>query len=333
MVKIAVVGAESSIGREVLNFLADGGYRPADVVALEPRAVLGNQVSFGEEDDIDVVNLDNFDFSGIEAAIFATTEEISKRFVHKALDKGVKVVDCSGCFFSDTDVPMIVAGVNDAEIKNARRNLVSVPSATVAQILLPLVEIDKKFKIKRLVVSTYNSTSVYGKEGMDELFSQTRRIFMNESLADCQNVFGKQIAFNAIPQVEEFIGDETKYEWSINAEVKKVLNSNVKVHANCAFVPAFVGSAAYVNVECEKDVDVDEVASMMKQTKDVIVFDKKVSGGYVTMNDVQGEIEVYVSRLRQDVSVENGFSFWCVADNLRFGVAGNAYKIARLWTK
>lgn len=333
MAKIAVVGAEGSIGREVLNFLADGGYRLSDVVALEPRAVLGSQASFGEEEDIDVLNLDSFDFSGIDVAIFATTEEISKRFVHKALDKGAKVIDCSGCFFSDTDVPMIVAGVNEAEIKNAKRNLVSVPSATVAQILLPLVEVNKKCKIKRLVVSTYNSTSVYGKEGMDELFSQTRKIFMNESLVDDQKVFGKQIAFNAIPQVEEFIGDETKYEWSINAEVKKVLNSNVKVHANCAFIPAFVGSAAYVNVECEKDVDVDEIASMMKQTKDVIVFDKKVSGGYVTLNDVQGETEVYVSRLRQDVSVENGFSFWCVADNLRFGVAGNAYKIARLWAK
>ena len=333
MTKIAVVGAEGSIGREVLNFLADGGYSQADVVALEPKAVLGSQVSFGEDEDIDVINLDGFDFSGVKIAIFATSEEISKRFVNKALDKGVKVVDCSGCFFGDSDVPMVVAGVNDNEIKNAKRNLVSVPSAMVTQILLPLVEVDKKLKIKRLVVSTYNSTSVYGKEGMDELFSQTRMIFMNESLADCQNIFGKQIAFNAIPQVEEFIGDETKYEWSINAQAKKVLNKDIKVHANCAFIPAFVGSAAYVNVECEKDVDVDEVATMMKQTKDVVVFDKKVPGGYVTLNDVQGEIEVYVSRLRQDVSVENGFSFWCVADNLRFGVAGNAYKIARMWAK
>ena len=333
MTKIAVVGAEGNIGREVLNFLADGGYSQADVVALEPKAVLGSQVSFGEDEDIDVINLDGFDFSGVKIAIFATSEEISKRFVNKALDKGVKVVDCSGCFFGDSDVPMVVAGVNDNEIKNAKRNLVSVPSAMVTQILLPLVEVDKKLKIKRLVVSTYNSTSVYGKEGMDELFSQTRMIFMNESLADCQNIFGKQIAFNAIPQVEEFIGDETKYEWSINAQAKKVLNKDIKVHANCAFIPAFVGSAAYVNVECEKDVDVDEVATMMKQTKDVVVFDKKVPGGYVTLNDVQGEIEVYVSRLRQDVSVENGFSFWCVADNLRFGVAGNAYKIARMWAK
>lgn len=333
MKKIAVVGAESSIGREVLNFLADGGYRVDEVAALESRAPLGSQASFGEDDDIDVLNLDDFDFSGVSTAVFATSEEISKRFVGKALAKGVRVVDCSGAFFGDAEVPMIVAGVNDEELKNAGRNLVSVPSAVVTQILLPLAEADKKYQIKRLVVSTYISTSVYGKEGMDELFAQTRKIFMNESLADNQKVFEKQIAFNVIPQVEDFIGDETQYEWSINAETKKVLGHDIKVHANCAIVPAFVGSAAYVNVECEKDVDVDEAAELMKQTKDVIVFDKKVKGGYVTLNDVQGEIEVYVSRLRQDVSVENGFSFWCAADNLRFGMAGNAYKIIRLWDK
>ena len=333
MKKIAVIGAEGSIGREVLNFLADGGYRPQDVTALDVNVPMGTQVSFGEEDDIDVLSLDSFDFVGTEIAVFAASEEISKRYVSKALTKNVKVIDCSGCFFGDADVPLIVAGVNDGQLAKAERGLVSVPSAAVAQILLPLAEVDNKYGIKRLVVSTYTSTSIYGKEGMDELFAQTRKIFMNESLADNQKVFEKQIAFNAIPQVDEFIGDETKYEWSINAETKKILGHEVKVHANCAIIPAFVGSAAYVNVECMQDVDVDEVAELMKKTKDVIVFDKKVKGGYVTMNDVQGEIEVYVSRLRQDVSVDNGFSFWCVADNLRFGVAGNAYKIIKLWSK
>ena len=333
MSKIAVIGAEESIGREVLNFLADGNYKVSDVVALEPKALLGSTVSYGEDDEIDVHNLDDFDFSGIDLAVFASSEEISKRFVSKALAKGIKVIDCTTNFFSDSDVPMIVAGVNDEQLKTAKRNLVSVPSAAVTQILLPLVEVDKKYNVTRLVVSTYTSTSVYGKAGMDELFSQTRRIFMNESLADNQKIFEKQIAFNVIPQVEDFIGDETKYEWSINAETKKVLGRDIKVHANCAFIPAFIGNAAYVNVECENDVDVDDVEKLMKQTRDVIVFDKKVKGGYVTLNDVQGEIEVYVSRLRQDVSVENGFSYWCAADNLRFGVAGNVYKIIRSWMK
>ena len=263
----------------------------------------------------------------------AASEEISRRYALKAAEKGCKVIDCSGYFFADADVPMIVAGVNDEKLKEVKKGIVSVPSAMVTQILLPLKAADEMYKIKRLIVSTYTSTSVYGKEGMDELFNQTRKIFMNESLVDYQKVFEKQIAFNVIPQVEEFIGEETKCEWAINAETKKVLNHDIKVHANCAFIPAFIGNAAYVNVECEKEVDVDKVREQMKKTNGVIVFDKNVKGGYVTLNDVQGEIEVYVSRLRQDASVDNGFSFWSAADNLRFGMAGNAYKIMKEWLK
>ena len=333
MKKIAVVGAEDSIGHEILAFLADGGYRSADVVALDLRAPMGTQVSYGEDEDIDVFGLEDFDFAGVDIAVFTLGEEATGKYINKAVNKGVKVIDCSGYSFADADVPMIVCGVNDDSIDAAKRGIVGVPSATVAQILLPLSEIDKQYGLKRLIISTYTSTSFCGKEGMNELFAQTRKIFMNESLVDNQKVFEKQIAFNAIPQVDEFIGDETRYEWCINAETKKVLGHDIKVHANCAIIPAFVGNAAYVNVECEKEVDVDDVAELMKKTQDVIVFDKKVKGGYVTMSDVQGEIEVYVSRLRQDVSVDNGFSFWCVADNLRFGVAGNAYKIIKRWCK
>lgn len=333
MKKIAVIGVCESVGREILAFLADGGYKLDDVVALEPKAPLGTMASFGEEEDIDVVSLDNFDFAEAEIAIFAASEEISRRYASKAAEKGCKVIDCSGYFFADADVPMIVAGVNDGKLKEAKKGIVSVPSAMVTQILLPLKAADEMYKIKRLIVSTYTSTSVYGKEGMDELFNQTRKIFMNESLVDNQKVFEKQIAFNVIPQVEEFIGEETKCEWAINAETKKVLNHDIKVHANCAFIPAFIGNAAYVNVECEQEVDVDKVREQMKKTNGVIVFDKNVKGGYVTLNDVQGEIEVYISRLRQDASVENGFSFWSAADNLRFGMAGNAYKIMKEWLK
>ena len=333
MKDIAVVGVCESIGREVLAFLADGGYKPENVAALEPKAPLGALASFGEEEDIDVEALENFDFSSVKVVVFAASEEISRRYAPKAAEKGCKVIDCTAAFFADADVPMVVAGVNDEQLSKAVKNIVSVPSAMVTQILLPLKKVDDLCQIKRLVVSTYTSTSVYGKEGMDELFNQTRKIFMNESLADNQKVFEKQIAFNAIPQVEEFIGEETKYEWAINAETKKVLNRDVKVHANCAFIPAFIGNAAYVNVECEKEVDVDEVRKLMKQTDGVIVFDKNVKGGYVTLNDVQGEIEVYISRLRQDASVENGFSFWAAADNLRFGMAGNAFNIMKQWLK
>lgn len=333
MSKIAVIGVNESVGREILAYLADDGWKSENIVALEPRAPLGTMVSFGEEEDIDVINLDEFDFSGVDLAVFAGSEEVSKRYINKALSKNVKVIDCTSLYFADSDVPMIVAGVNDTALSQAKRNLISIPSAAVTQILLPLNAVDKQYQIKRLVVSTYTSTSVYNKEGMDELFNQTRKIFMNESIADHQSVFNKQIAFNIIPQVEDFIGEETKYEWSINSETKKVLGRDIKVHANAAFVPTFIGNAAYVNVECANEVDIDDVRKLMQKTDGVIVFDKQVKGGYVTINDVQGEIEVYVSRLRQDVSVENGFSFWCVADNLRFGVAGNAFKLIKAWLK
>lgn len=331
MKKIAVVGASESVGREILSFLEADGYKASDVFALEHKAVLGNQVSYGEDDELDVLNLDDFDFSKVNVAIFATTAELAKRYVPKALSKGVKVVDCSTAFFADSDVPMIVAGVNDDKIAGAGRGLVSVPSAAVTQMLLPLSRVCKKYSLARLVVSTYMSTSVYGKEAMDELFDQIRKIYMNDTLVDDQKVFHKQIAFNAIPQVGDFLGDETECEWALNAETKKVLDSNIKVHANCAVIPAFIGCAQYVNVESKDEIDVEDVRALMKEVNGVVVFDKHTDGGYVTISDVQGEDDVYVSRLRQDVSVENGVSFWCVADNLRVGVAKNAHAVMKLF--
>jgi len=331
MDKIAIIGAMESVGREILGFLADSGVQKSNVFALEPKSSLGTMVAFGEEEDLDVLNLEDFDFAKVKLAVFASSEEISKRYVPKALAKDVKVIDATSQFFADADVPMIVSGVNDVILAKTKRNLICVPSASVSQILLPLAKVDEKYGLKRIIASTYSSTSMYGKEGMDELFAQTRRIFMNEGISDKQEVFAKQIAFNVIPQVGDFIGEETKCEWGMNSEIKKVLGKDIKVHANCAFIPAFVGNAAFVNVECGHEVDVDDIRGLMKKTPGVIIFDKQTKGGYVTLNDVQGEVEVYVSRLRQDASVENGFSFWCVADNLRFGVAGNVFKIIKNW--
>lgn len=331
MKKIAVVGVMESIGREILNLLEESGVSAKDVFAVGYKVALGNQVSYGEDAELDVFNLDDFDFSKVDSAIFATTAEISKRYVPKALSKNVKVIDCSSAFFSDADVPMIVAGVNDNKITEASKGLVSCPSSAVTQMLLPLSGFKSKYGIKRIVVSTYTSTSIYDKQGMDELFNQVRRIYMNDTLSDEQKVFKKQIAFNVIPQVGEFLGDETDYEWALNAETKKVLSADVRVHANCAIIPAFVGCGMYVNIECDIDVDVEDVRNEMKQISGVVVFDKHVDGGYVTLNDVQGESDVYISRLRQDVSVENGISFWSVADNLRAGVAANAFKVLKLF--
>jgi len=330
MKKIAVVGVQETIGREILSFLEENGYRADDVIALEPGSPLGNMVSYGEENDLDVRNLNDFDFETADIALFASTVEIAKQFVPKALAKNCRVIDCSGAFVSDADVPLIIAGYNDSRIRKAHRGLIAVPSAAVTQMLVPLQKINSEYAINRLVVSTYTSTSVYGKEAMDELFSQIRRIYMNDTLADDQKVFNKQIAFNVIPQIGEFIGEETQCEWAMNAETKKILGGDVRIHANCAVVPAFIGAGLFVNVECGHDVDVDDVRKLMKQTPGVVVFDKNLDGGYVTLADIQGENDIYVSRLRQDVSVDNGFSFWCVADNLRAGVAKNAFEVMKL---
>ena len=212
----------------------------------------------------------------------------------------------------------------------AAKGLISIPSAAVIQMLTPLLKIQENYNIKRIVVSTYTSTSVYGKEAMDELFSQTRRIYMNAPIVDDQQVFHKQIAFNVLPQVGTFIGEETDAEWRVNAEMKKVLGGNMKVHANLAYVPAFIGAGLFVNVETVKELDLDDVRALMEQTDGVTVFDKQLDGGYVSLNDVQGENDVYVSRLRQDLSLENGFSFWAVADNLKADVARNAFEVMNL---
>lgn len=329
MTKYAIVGAEESVGREILSFMEEDGIKASNVFAVDVNAPLGTQVSYGEDEELDVHNLETFDFSQVNAAVFATTAEVAKRFIPKAIKAGVKVVDATGATFEDSDVPMIISGVNEAEVKKASKGLVTIPSAAVTQMLIPLKAVHDKYKIKRMVVNCYVSTSIYGKEAMDELFDQTRKIFMNESLVDNQKVFNKQIAFNIIPQAGEFIGDETSFEWAMNAETKKVLGADVKVHANFAVIPAFIGTAQYVNVECAEEIDADEARKLMKSTKGVVVFDKKVDGGYVSLVDVQGEDNIYVSRVRQDVSVENGISFWCVADNLHVGMAKNAYAVMR----
>ena len=329
MTKYAIVGAEESVGREILSFMEEDGIKASNVFAVDVNAPLGTQVSYGEDEELDVHNLETFDFGKVDIAIFTTTSEVAKRFIPKAIKAGVKVVDATGATFEDSDVPMIISGVNEAEIKKASKGLVTIPSAAVTQMLIPLKAVHDKYKIKRMVVNCYVSTSIYGKEAMDELFDQTRKIFMNESLVDNQKVFNKQIAFNIIPQAGEFIGDETSFEWAMNAETKKVLGVDVKVHANFAVIPAFIGTAQYVNVECAEEIDADEARKLMKSTKGVVVFDKKVDGGYVSLVDVQGEDNIYVSRVRQDVSVENGISFWCVADNLHVGMAKNAYAVMR----
>lgn len=328
MPKIAVAGVKGSIGREFLNLLAESSIPVDDVFALEAKSPLGTLASYGEDDELDVFSLDNFDFKKADIAVFATTKEQGKRFIKKAVAAGCQVIDLSGATFGDSSVPLVVPEVNGEEVlKGKKHQVVAVPSSAVYQILLPLAGVIKENKLKRLVITTFNSTSYHGHEAMDELFTQSRKIFLNETLVDDEQIFKKQIAFNVLPQVGEFIGEETSLEWAINAEIKKLLGGDIKVHANCAFVPTFIGDAAFVNAEFENEVDANDIRESMKKQKNVVVFDKTVDAGYVSVDDVQGEDSVYVSRVRQDVSVENGVSFWTVADNLRAGGAKLAFSV------
>ena len=327
MDKVAIVGVTNSLGREILNILEENGYKPEDIMAVDTNSPLGTQVSYGEDYDMDVFNLEDFDFSSVKLAVFATSEEVAKHYIHRATEKKVRVIDCSGAYALDSDVPLVLSGFNTDKIKKAE--IIALPSSQVSQLVKALQKVTESHKIERMVINTYMPASVYGREAMDELFTQTRKIFMNEPLVDDEKVFKKQIAFNVLPQVGEFIGDETKFEWALNVEIKKILGANIKVHANCAFVPSFMGIGEFINVECADEIDVDEIRNLMRETDGVVVFDKHVDCGYVSVNDVQGENDVYVSRLRQDVSVENGFSFWCVADDLRAGVAQNAFALLK----
>lgn len=330
MTKVAIVGAMNSIGRELLTFFEIDEFSHKNIFAVENKTPMGTQVSYGEDYDLDVYNLDDFDFSKVDVSIFVCSSDLAKKYIPKSTSKNNKVIDCSGQFAMDVDVPLIVAGVNDMDVSKSKKGIVAIPSSVTTQLVKPLKNIDDEYDISRIVVSMYISTSYYGHQGMDELFAQTRKIYSNDSITDDKNIFNKQIAFNVIPQVDEFIGDETKAEWSVNAEVKKIFGQQVKVHANCAFVPSFVGIGQYVNVETEEDIDVDDVKKSMSGTDGISVFDKNVDGGYFCLADVQGEDNVYISRLRQDVSVENGISFWSVSDNLRAGIAKNAYAVFKI---
>lgn len=329
MNKVAIVGVTNSLGREILNILEENNFKPDDVMAVDTNSPLGTQVSYGEDVDMDVFNLEDFDFSSVKIAVFATSEEVAKHYIHRATEKKVKVIDCSGAYALDSDVPLILNGYNQQKINEAKNGIIALPSPQVSQLVKALQKVSEEHTITRMVVNTYMPASVYGHDAMDELFTQTRKIFMNEPLVDDEKVFKKQIAFNVLPQVGEFIGDETKFEWALNVEIKKILGADIKIHANCAFVPTFMGIGEFVNVECADEVDIDEIRNVMRDTDGVVVFDKHVDCGYVSVNDVQGENDVYVSRLRQDISVENGFSFWCVADDLRAGVAQNAFALLK----
>jgi aspartate-semialdehyde dehydrogenase len=330
--KVAVVGATGNVGREMLSILAEREFPADEVFAVASERSVGVEVSFGEDDVLKVHSLDTFDFSKVDIALFSPGGSISRVYAPKAAEAGCVVIDNTSEFRMEPGVPLIVPEVNPQALKGyTKRNIIANPNCSTIQMMLALKPLHDTFGIKRVVVSTYQSVSGSGREGMDELFNQTRSIYMNEPVAKTKNKFTKQIAFNVIPHIDSFMDDgATKEEWKMTVETKKILDPDIAVHANCCRVPVFNGHAEYINIETEEPITVAKARAVMKAMPGLSVVDHRENEGYVTPAEVSGEDNVYISRVRKDSTVDNGLSFWCVGDNLRKGAALNAVQIAEL---
>jgi len=329
--RVVVVGATGNVGREMLNILAEREF-PADEVAAvaSPRST-GNIIDFGDSGkELKVKNLEHFDFAGWDMALFAAGSEVSKVHAPRAAQAGCTVIDNSSLYRMDPDVPLIVPEVNAEAISGyTRKNIIANPNCSTAQLVVALKPLHDAAKIKRVVVATYQSVSGAGKEGMDELFEQSRNIFVGD--ANEPKKFTKQIAFNVIPHIDSFLDDgSTKEEWKMVVETKKILDPSIKLTATCVRVPVFVGHSEAVNIEFENEISADQARDILREAPGLMVVDKREDGGYVTPIEAVGEYATYVSRIREDSTVENGLSLWVVSDNLRKGAALNAVQIAEL---
>ena len=329
---IAVVGATGNVGREMLQTLLERNFPIGEVHAVASSRSAGHEVSFGDK-TLKVESLDGFDFSGIDIVLSSPGAKVSAEFAPRAAAAGAVVIDNTSHFRMDPDVPLIVPEVNAHAIANyKKKGIIANPNCSTIQMVLALKPLHDVVPIKRVVVSTYQSVSGAGKEAMDELFNQTRDIFMNN--VPEPSALPKRIAFNLIPQIDEFMDDRaTKEEWKMVVETKKILDPKIKVAANCVRVPVFIGHSEMVNVEFEGEMDAATARRLFLNAPGLTLIDLETDLGYVTPADVQGEDNVYISRVRDDVSVENGISFWCVGDNLRKGAALNAIQIAEVLVK
>ena len=326
---VAVVGATGNVGQEMLAILEERLFPVKEVFALASRQSIGREVSFGDK-TLKCRDLATFDFSQADIALFAAGGSVAKEWAPKAAAAGCIVIDNSSHFRMDPDVPLIVPEVNaDAVSGVSKKNIIANPNCSTAQLVVALKPLHDAASIKRVIVSTYQSTSGAGKEAMDELFNQTKGIYVNDTPEP--SVFTKQIAFNVIPHIDVFMEDGfTKEEWKMTAETKKILDTKIKLTATCVRVPVFVGHAEAVNVEFERPISDDEAREILREAPGLLVVDKREDGGYVTPVECVGEFATYVSRIRVDPTVDNGLAFWCVSDNLRKGAALNAVQIAEL---
>lgn len=331
--RVVVVGATGNVGREMLNILAEREFPCDEIAAVASSRSQGTEIDFGESGQkLKVKNIEHFDFTGWDIALFAAGSEPTKIYAPKAAAAGCVVIDNSSLFRMDPDVPLIVPEVNpDAIDGYTKKNIIANPNCSTAQMVVALKPLHDAAKIKRVVVATYQSVSGAGKEGMDELFEQTRSIFMPAGEMRDPKKFSKQIAFNVIPHIDVFLDDgSTKEEWKMVAETKKILDPKIKVVATCVRVPVFVGHSEALNIEFENEISAEEAQNILREAPGVMLIDKRENGGYSTPVESVGDDATFISRVREDSTVDNGLALWCVSDNLRKGAALNAVQIAEL---
>ena len=330
--KVAVIGATGNVGHEMLTILHERNFPVSDVVALASAKSIGKEVSFGDK-DLKVQDLAKFDFKGVDIVLSSAGGKVSAEFAPIAAKAGAIVIDNTSHFRMDEDVPLVVPEVNPQDIAMyTKRGIIANPNCSTIQMVVALKPLHDRVKIKRVVVSTYQSVSGGGKPAMDELFNQTRHFYMNDQANP--DIFPKQISFNVIPQIDKFMeDDQTKEEWKMVVETAKILDPAIKVCANCVRVPVFIGHSEMVNVEFESAFSPMDAKKAWNKAPGVTVIDNDSDLGYVTPVEIAGEDDVFVSRIRKDPSVEHGLNFWCVSDNLRKGAALNAVQIAEVLIK
>ena len=328
--RVAVVGATGAVGREMLKILSERRFPADEVAAVASGRSAGQEVSFGDKHVLKVKNLDTFDFHGWDIGLFSPGAAVSAVHAPRAAAAGCVVIDNTSQFRMEPDVPLVVPEVNPQHLaKFARRNIIANPNCSTMQMVVALKPLHERWRVRRVVVATYQSVSGAGKEAMDELYAHTKAVFVHDPSTPEQ--FTKEIAFNCIPHIDHFMDDgSTKEEWKMAVETRKILDPDIAVHATCVRVPVFIGHGEAVTAEFERPVTVTEARAALRNAPGVALVDQREDGGYITPLESAGEDAVFVSRLRKDPTVAHGLSFWCVSDNLRKGAALNAVQIAEL---
>ncbi|PQO24628.1 aspartate-semialdehyde dehydrogenase [Rhodobacteraceae bacterium WD3A24] len=326
--RIVVVGATGNVGREMLNILDEREFPVDEIAVLASRRSQGTEVSFGDR-TLTCEDIENFDFAGWDMALFAIGSDATKTYAPRAAKAGCVVIDNSSLYRYDPDVPLVVPEVNPEAVEGyAKKNIIANPNCSTAQMVVALKPLHDRARIKRVVVSTYQSVSGSGKEAMDELWDQTKGIYVPGQEVE-PKVYPKQIAFNVIPHIDVFLEDgSTKEEWKMVAETKKIVDTSIKLTATCVRVPVFVGHAEAINIEFEDHLDEEEAREILREAPGLLIVDKREDGGYMTPVECVGEFATFISRIRQDSTIDNGLNLWCVSDNLRKGAALNAVQIA-----